>query len=127
MTSAEGIFSPVIERSELGAALLDASTDAAKQAIDQPNFNAIKAIAHSIPAMLTPFFQGAFPPPIRPAALLIVSAGVIKMLLFRRAEPSHKIQAVPTANALALMIKDYLEVLPKPKGKSGLHSICRLS
>jgi hypothetical protein len=51
--------------------------------------------------------------------LLTVSSGVIKMLLFRRAEPSHKIQAVPTANALALMIKDYLEVLPKPKGKSG--------
>ena len=58
-TSTEGIFSPVIERSELGAALLDASTDAPKQAVEEPNFNAIKAIAHSIPAMLTPFFQGA--------------------------------------------------------------------
>ena len=59
-TSTEGILSPVIERSELGAALLDASTDAAKQTVDEPNFNAIKAIAHSIPAMLTPFFQGAY-------------------------------------------------------------------
>jgi hypothetical protein len=57
--------------------------------------------------------------PLIPLILLTISSGVIKMLLFRRAEPSHKIQAVPTANALALMIKDYLEVLPKPKGKSG--------
>ncbi|GHJ84973.1 hypothetical protein NliqN6_1375 [Naganishia liquefaciens] len=105
-TSTEGILSPVIERSELGAALLDASTDAAKQTVDEPNFNAIKAIAHSIPAMLTPFFQG-----------------VIKMLLFRRAEPSHKLQAVPTANTLASMIKEYLEVMPKPKEQEYLLSV----
>lgn len=55
--------------------------------------------------------------------LLTIFPGVIKMLLFRRAEPSHKLQAIPTANTLALMIKDYLEVLPKPKGKPGRESL----
>lgn len=40
------------------------------------------------------------------------------MLLFRRAEATHKVQAVPTANTLAQMMKDYLEVLPKTEGMS---------
>lgn len=42
------------------------------------------------------------------------------MLLFRRAEASHKIQAAPTADTLARIMKDYLEFLPKHDGKSWL-------
>lgn len=64
-TASDGVFSPAIERSELGAALLDptaGATSAAKQAVEEPNFNSVKSIAHSIPAMLTPFFQGGFFP-----------------------------------------------------------------
>lgn len=48
------------------------------------------------------------------------------MLLFRRAEATHKVQAVPTANALAQMMKDYLEVIPKSKGQSQFTDISLL-
>ncbi|KAJ9092936.1 hypothetical protein QFC21_006648 [Naganishia friedmannii] len=98
----EGVNSPALERSELAASMSAETTDSqdvpmAEAPLEQePNFNTVKHIAHSIPAMLTPFFQG-----------------VIKMLLFRRAEASHKLQAAPTADLLARIMKDYLEFLPK--------------
>ncbi|KAJ9117613.1 hypothetical protein QFC22_004463 [Naganishia vaughanmartiniae] len=98
----EGVHSPALERSELAASMPAVTSDSQDvplieaHAEKEPNFGTVKHIAHSIPAMLTPFFQG-----------------VIKMLLFRRAEASHKVQAAPTADILARIMKDYLEVLPK--------------
>ncbi|KAJ9104930.1 hypothetical protein QFC19_003725 [Naganishia cerealis] len=111
-SSLGGVHSPALERSELAAAMPGASEgsqEASKSeaSVEQePNFNTVKSIAHSIPAMMTPFFQG-----------------VIKMLLFRRAEASHKLQATPTADTLARMMKDYLESLPKHDEEDFLLSV----
>jgi hypothetical protein len=48
------------------------------------------------------------------------------MLLFRRAEASHKLQAAPTADTLARIMKDYLEFLPKHDGRSLLIVVLQL-
>ena len=56
------------------------------------NYISLQYLFTRIPLQLTSFFQG-----------------VVKMLLFRRVEPVHKVQAVPTANCLADMLVEHLK------------------
>ena len=57
------------------------------------NYISLQYLFTRIPLQLTSFFQG-----------------VVKMLLFRRVEPVHKVQAVPTANCLADMLVEHLKL-----------------
>jgi E3 ubiquitin-protein ligase HUWE1 len=75
----------------------DASAQSGTSTIAQKplpeNYISLQYLFTRIPLQLTSFFQG-----------------VVKMLLFRRVEPVHKVQAVPTANCLADMLVEHLKL-----------------
>ena len=107
-TVEENLLSPAVEysSSDLAAALIS-PTESPAQAVDQAgdtstpmpgnstvlpeNYISLKYLFSRIPLHLTIFFQG-----------------VIKMLLFRRIEPTHRVHSVPTADNMATMLVDHL-------------------
>lgn len=68
------------------------------------NLSSLKYLYTRLPLHLGTFFQG-----------------VVKMLLFRRAEPSHKVQSVPTANQIADMLVQHLVPCDKPQSDGSLN------